>query len=250
MSKVTRRRFITTGLAATAGASGLVYVANRYGLIPPDCGGIYGIGETLTYASHRLLTSHSSMAREFDRSQISKPPFANGKPPRDEAYKKHEAAGFADWRLRIDGLVARPATFSLAELRSFPSRSQITHLACEEGWSFIAEWTGVPLSHVLNLAGALPQARYVAYFSAQRGWWDSIDMADAWHPQTLLTYGMNGADLPVGHGAPIRMRLPRQLGYKSVKYLTHLTVTDSIKGFGKGLGSAAPEEGYSWYAGI
>jgi DMSO/TMAO reductase YedYZ molybdopterin-dependent catalytic subunit len=190
------------------------------------------------------------MAREFDRSQISKPPFANGKPPRDEAYKKHEAAGFADWRLRIDGLVARPATFSLAELRSFPSRSQITHLACEEGWSFIAEWTGVPLSHVLNLAGALPQARYVAYFSAQRGWWDSIDMADAWHPQTLLTYGMNGADLPVGHGAPIRMRLPRQLGYKSVKYLTHLTVTDSIKGFGKGLGSAAPEEGYSWYAGI
>ena len=139
---------------------------------------------------------------------------------------------------------------SLAELRSYPSRSQITHLACEEGWSFIAEWIGAPLSHVLNVVGILPQAKYVVYFSIDRDWWDSVDMADALHPQTLLTYGMNDGELPVGHGGPLRLRVPRQLGYKSVKYVTRLTVTDKLKGFGKGLGSAAPEAGYSWYAGI
>jgi DMSO/TMAO reductase YedYZ molybdopterin-dependent catalytic subunit len=252
MSSVSRRKLITTGLAATAGVSGLAVatrVADRYGLIPPDHGGIYGAGETLTYASQRLLTRHS-LAREFPRSQISTTPFANGKPPQGDAFKRLQAGEFADWRLAVDGMVARPASLSLAELRSYPSRSQITHLACEEGWSFIAEWTGVPLFHVLNVLRILPKARYVVYFSIQRDWWDSVDMADALHPQTLLTYGMNGSELPVGHGGPIRLRVPRQLGYKSVKYVTRLTVTDSLKGFGKGLGSAAPEGGYAWYAGI
>ena len=140
--------------------------------------------------------------------------------------------------------------FRLPNSRAIPSRSQITHLACEEGWSYIAEWIGVPLSHVLDVVGILPQARYVVYFSIEPDWWDSIDMADALHPQTLVTYGMNGGELPVGHGGPLRLRVPRQLGYKSVKYITRLTVTDSLKEFGKGLGSAAPEGGYAWYAGI
>jgi len=252
MSNLSRRKLITTGLAATAGASGLAMaakLADRYGLIPPDHGGIYGAGETLTYACQRLLTRHS-LAREFPRGQISKTPVANGKPPEDEAFKRLQAAGFADWRLAVDGMVARPASFSLAELKSYPSRSQITHLACEEGWSFIAEWIGVPLAHVLDVVGILPQARYVVYSSIQRGWWDSVDMADALHPQTLVTYGMNGGDLPVGHGGPLRLRVPRQLGYKNVKYITRLTVTDSLRAFGKGLGSAPPEGGYAWYAGI
>ena len=142
------------------------------------------------------------------------------------------------------------ASLSLAELKSYPSRSQITHLACEEGWSFIAEWIGVPLSHVLNVVGIQPQAKFVVYFSMERGWWDSVDMADALHPQTFVTYGMNGGDLPVGHGGPLRLRVPRQLGYKSVKYVSRLTITDDLKKFGKGLGSAAPEAGYAWYAGI
>ena len=252
MNKLSRRRLITTGLAATAGATGLTVaakLADRYGLIPPDCGGIYGAGATLTYASQRLLTRHS-LAREFPRSQISKAPFANGRPLKDEAYNRLRAGAFADWRVHVDGMVGNPSSFSLAEIRRFPSRSQITHLACEEGWSFIAEWTGVPLSHVLSAVEILPQARYVVYFSMEEGWWDSIDMADALHPQTFLTYGMNGGDLPMGHGGPIRLRVPRQLGYKSVKYVTRLTATDSLKGFGKGLGSGAPEAGYSWYAGI
>lgn len=251
MNKLSRRKLITTGLATAAGASGLAVaarLADRYGLIPPDHGGLYGVGETLTYASQRLITSHS-MAREFPRGQISKP-FANGRPPSDDAFKRLQAGGFAGWQLAIDGMVARPASFSLDQLKSYPSRSQITHLACEEGWSFIGEWIGVPLSHLLNAVGTLPQARYVAYFSIEPGWWDSIDMADALHPQTFLTYGMNGGDLPVGHGGPLRMRVPRQLGYKSVKYITRLMVTDSLKKLGKGLGSAAPEAGYAWYAGI
>ncbi|HEV2446733.1 MAG TPA: molybdopterin-dependent oxidoreductase [Candidatus Sulfopaludibacter sp.] len=123
-------------------------------------------------------------------------------------------------------------------------------LACEEGWSYIAEWSGVPLSHVLDLVGTLPQARYVVYRSIQPAAWESIDMAHAMHPQTLVTLGMNGGELPVGFGGPVRLRVPRQLGYKNVKYVTQLTVTDSLKKFGKGLGSASPEEGYAWYAGI
>jgi DMSO/TMAO reductase YedYZ molybdopterin-dependent catalytic subunit len=252
MSDLSRRKLIKTGLAAAAAASGLAVagsLARRYGLIPPDHGGIYGVGETLTYAAQRVLTRHSS-AREFPRSLISKPPFANGEPPKDEAFRRLQQGSFADWRLRVDGMVAHPTSFSLADLKRYPSRSQITHLACEEGWSFIAEWSGVPLSHLLHAVGILPQARYVVYFSIQPDWWDSVDMADALHPQTLVAYGMNGGDLPVGHGGPLRLRVPRQLGYKNVKYITRLTVTDDLKRFGQGLGSSAPEGGYAWYAGI
>jgi DMSO/TMAO reductase YedYZ molybdopterin-dependent catalytic subunit len=252
MSKLSRRKVITTSLALTAGASGLAVaarLAQRYGLIPPDAGGLYGPGETLTYAAQRVLTRHSA-AREFTRSQISKPPFANEVAPLNPEFKRLQEGGFTDWRLDVDGMVARPASFSLAEIMALPVRSEITHLACEEGWSYIAEWIGVPLSHVLNLVATLPQARYVVYRSIQSDWWESIDMADALHPQTLLAHGMNGGALPVSFGGPLRLRVPRQLGYKSVKYITRLTVTDSLKPFGKGLGSVSPEGGYAWYAGI
>jgi DMSO/TMAO reductase YedYZ molybdopterin-dependent catalytic subunit len=249
---MTRRQLISGGLAVAAGAGGIglaAKLAPRYGLIPPDGGGFYGPGETLTYAAQRLLTRHS-LAREFSPGQISARPFANEVMQLGDAFHRLEAGGFADWRLAIDGLVARPASLSVADIRKLPMSSQITHLACEEGWSYIAEWIGAPLSHVLHLAGTLPQARYVVYRSIQRDWWESIDMADALHPQTLVTYAMNGADLPVKFGGPLRLRVPRQLGYKSVKYITRLTVTDSLKKFGQGLGSSSPEAGYAWYAGI
>lgn len=252
MSNLSRRKLIKAGIAATVGVSGLgvaALLAQKYGLVPPDHGGIWGLGETLTYASQRLLTRHS-LAREFPRSKISKPPLANELAPLSDAYKRLQAGGFVDWRLTVDGMVAKPAAFSLAQLKSYPSRGQITILACEEGWSYIAEWIGVPLSQVLEAAGILPQAKYIVYHSIEPDWWDSIDMADALHPQTFLAYGMNGDDLPVGNGGPLRMRVPRQLGYKSVKFITHLTVTDDLKKFGKGLGSASPESGYAWYAGI
>ncbi len=254
MGSLSRRKLITTGLAATAGVTGVAiasHLADRYGLIPPDHSGFYGPGESLTYAAQRLLT-RQSLAREFPRSQISKTPFVNGGLSESDIVKSIETGRVADWRLAVDGLVARPASFSLADLKSYPSRSQITHLACEEGWSFIAEWIGLPLSHILDVVGILPQARHVVYFSIEPGWWDSVDMADALHPQTIVAYGMNGTDLPVGHGGPLRLRVPRQLGYKSVKYIARLTITDSLKRFGMGLGSGVggAEGGYSWYAGI
>ena len=249
---ISRRKLIVSGLAATASASGAAVaarLAQKYGLIPPDHDGLYGVGETLTYASQRLLTRHS-MAREFPRSQISPRPFQNELAPLTADFKRLQAGGFTEYRLAVDGMVHEPASFSIADLKSCPSRSHITEIACEEGWSYIAEWIGVPLSHVLNLAGAHPRARYVVYVSMEPDTWDSIDMADALHPQTLLCYGMNGSDLPVPHGGPLRMRLPRQIGYKNIKFINRLTVTDNLKTFGKGCGSAACEAGYAWYTGI
>jgi DMSO/TMAO reductase YedYZ molybdopterin-dependent catalytic subunit len=246
---MTRRGLIASGLAGLAGLETARRVANRYGLIPPDHGGIYGVGETLTYAAQRLLMYRHPLAREFNRSDVSKVFPVNGKPPETDDYRRLLSGQFSDWRLSVEGLVARPLSLSLADLKSYPSRTQITHQACEEGWSVIAEWTGVPLSYVLNLAGVSPRARYVAFFPFDESW-DSLDMPDAWHPQTLLAYGLNGQELPAPHGAPVRLRVARQLGYKSVKYLSSIVVTDTLKPFGKGLGSISPEWGYSWYAGI
>jgi DMSO/TMAO reductase YedYZ molybdopterin-dependent catalytic subunit len=249
MTKLSRRRLIGAGLGV-AGLTAAEKLAARYGLVPPDGGGLYGPGETLTYAAQRVLTRHS-MAHEFDRSRISQRPFANPvDPPLSDGFRKLQAGGFTDWRVTLDGMVSRPRSFSVEELRAMPARSQITSVQCEEGWNYIAEWTGVPLAHVLDVSGALPQARYVVYRSFQPDWWESIDMADALHPQTILAHRMNGAELPVPFGGPVRLRVPRQLGYKSVKYIARLTVTDDLKKFGKGLGSASPEGGYSWYAGI
>jgi DMSO/TMAO reductase YedYZ molybdopterin-dependent catalytic subunit len=247
-----RRKLIKTGLGAVAGAGALgaaVRTADRVGLIPANCRGVYGLSETLTYAGQRLLTKLPSMAREFERSQISSVIPVNGTAPKTEAFQKLLTGGFTEWRLTIDGMVDRPGSLSLANIKALPSRSQITHQACEEGWSFIAEWTGVPLSHVLEHVGIQPAAKYVFFFSFD-DWWDSIDMDDALHPQTLLAYGMNGPEIPLDHGAPLRLKVARQLGYKSLKYLSRMTITDSAKGIGDGLGSGSPSDGYSWYAGI
>ncbi len=252
MTDISRRKLILGGLAVAAGAAGVdaaARLARKYGLIPPDHGGLYGPGETLNYGFQRIFARHSR-AVEWPRTMISERPFANEIPPLTEAYRRLQAGGFADWRLTVDGLVNHPTSFSLDQLRSFPRSSQITEVACEEGWSYVAEWIGVRLSHVLNIVGVRPHAKYVVYFSTDPNWWDSVDMDEAMHPQTFLTYGMNGKDLPVGNGGPLRMRVPRQLGYKSVKFITHLTLTDDIKKFGDGLGSTEPASGYSWYAGI
>lgn len=236
-------------MVGAAGLGAADRIARRYGLIPPDGGGLYGPGETLTYAAQRLLTRHS-LAREFPRSMISKSPLMNEVAPPSAEFKRLQSGGFADWRLVVDGAVAHPGSFSLADIRALATHSQITEVVCEEGWSYVAEWIGTPLHLLLREVGTLPQTRYIVYRSIQQDWWESIDMADALHPQTFLTWGMNDGDLPVGFGGPLRVRLPRQLGYKSVKYVVHLTATDDIKKFGKGLGSASPEGGYAWYAGI
>lgn len=247
--KISRRNLILTGLAGASGLAVATRLAARYGLIPPDHGGLYGAGETLTYAAQRLLTARHSLAREFDRSQISKVVPVNGQPPRTEPYQRLLADGFFNWRLTVEGLVSGPTSFSLADLKQLPSRTQITQQACEEGWSVIVEYTGVPLSSILNLVGIQTKAKYVVFFPFDTSW-DSLDMADAWHPQTLLAYRMNGQELPIPHGAPLRLRVPRQLGYKSVKYLSRILVTDTLKNVRNGLGSISPDLGYSWYAGI
>jgi DMSO/TMAO reductase YedYZ molybdopterin-dependent catalytic subunit len=247
-----RRRWIGGALAAAgglAGGAGLVAEARRHSLIPPDATGPCAAGTALTYGVQRWLLGDTP-AREFPRDRISKKPFANGKPPSIGAFKKHQASGFADWRLVVEGKVAKARAFSLAELKNMPPSSQITEVACEEGWSYIAEWIGTPLSAVLAAVGMDYGARWVVYRSIEEDWWDSLDLADARHPQTLLAYGFNGGELPVEFGGPIRMRVPRQLAYKSVKYIDRVIITDDIRKFGKGLGSASPEAGYSWYAGI
>lgn len=251
MSKLfTRRTLVTAGLVTAAGATGFGAAA-RYGLIPPDYGTPFGAGETLTYAAQRLLTSERSLAREFTRSDISKAPVVNGPAPPDDAFRKLAADGFKDWRLQIEGLIERPASFTLEELRNMPSQSHILLHACEQGWSYIAEWTGVPLSQVLDLVKVKPSARYLAFMPYPnpqqttgiiRVQWDSIDMADALHPQTILAYGMNGGVLPADFGAPLRLRMGRQIGWKNTKYLQRIIVTDRMDLYRKGAGT--------WYGGI
>jgi DMSO/TMAO reductase YedYZ molybdopterin-dependent catalytic subunit len=252
MSGLSRRRLIVSGLSAAASVTGvgaMIEVAGRNGLIPPDHTGLFGVGETLTYAAQRVIAGDLALAREFSRNDISTAIPMNGPPPETDTYQRLLDGEFRDWRLQVDGLVTRPRSFSLADLKGYPAHTQITHQACEEGWSFIAEWTGVRLSHVLELVGVDDRARYVVFFPFDQ-FWESIDMADALHPQTFLAYGMNGQELPLGHGAPLRLRVARQLGYKSIKYLSRILVTESMAGFGQGLGGANPEEGYSWWAGI
>ena len=163
-----------------------------------------------------------------------------------EAYRRLQGGAFADWRLSVEGSVATPRTFSLAELKQLPSRTQITRHTCEEGWTAIGQWTGVPLSVVLDAVGILPTARFVVFYSYD-DWVDSIDLLDALHPQTILAYGMNGRDLPIPHGAPVRLRVERQIGYKSMKYLQRIVVTDEFDDGGK---KGNIQNGWAWYNGI
>jgi DMSO/TMAO reductase YedYZ molybdopterin-dependent catalytic subunit len=151
--------------------------------------------------------------------------------------------------LPVEGLVSKPAELSLETLKRFPSRTQVTQHNCEQGWSAIAEWAGVSLGRVLKEVGMLPQARYIVFHTVD-GWWDSLDMFDALHPQTLLAYGMNGRELPVAHGAPVRLRVERQLGYKCLKYISRIDVTDRLDDVEDGTGAVGAPYGYSWYAGI
>ena len=177
---------------------------------------------------------------------------------RSPEWRAHAAAGFAGWRLRVDGLVEAPAAFSLAELQAMPARSQITRHDCVEGWSAIGKWTGVPLSEVLGRVRLRPEARFIVLHCAddfatglQRlPYYESIDLVDAFHPQTILAYGMNDTTLPIGHGAPIRLRVERQLGYKHAKFVMRVEAVASLAAIGQGRGGFWEDQGYDWYAGI
>jgi DMSO/TMAO reductase YedYZ molybdopterin-dependent catalytic subunit len=224
---------------------------------PPTYGNLLRMGDDLTYQAHRLLLPRRALAREYDHADISSILAIGTVDPGNakeaafdvdygETYARLRSRGFADWGLSVEGKVARPGVYSLADLKRLPQRSQITKHTCEEGWAAIAQWTGTQLSTVLAAAGALPDARYVT-FHAYDAIVDDIDMVDALHPQTILAYGMNGRDLPVQHGAPVRLRVETQLGYKSVKYLRRIVVTDRFDDNGK---SGDIQNGWSWYAGI
>ena len=247
-----RRKFIR-GIASSAA----VVLAGCTETDPPTYGNVLRMGDVLTYKAHRLLLPKHSLAREYEYSDISSVPAIGTTNPADPeksafneefgpVYERLLADEFANWRLTVEGKVMSPSSFSLADLKRMPSRTQITRHTCEEGWSAICQWTGVPLRDVLEAAGILPDARFVQVY-AYDNWGDGIDMLDALHPQTILAYGMNGRNLPTGHGAPLRMRVETQLGYKSMKFLRRIVVTDRFDDNGS---QGNIQNGWSWYAGI
>jgi DMSO/TMAO reductase YedYZ molybdopterin-dependent catalytic subunit len=246
---ITRRRAIVTGLASVGGL-----LLTRYPTdLPPTYGNLLRMGDTLTYAAHRALLPGESLVKEYREHDITSFPATGTTDPGvsvkgslGEEYRRFHAGGFADWRLAVEGRVSTPRMFSLADLKGLQSRSQITRHTCEEGWTAIGQWHGVPLSLVLDAAGILPTARFVVFYSYD-DWVDSIDLLDALHPQTLLAYGMNGRDLPIQHGAPVRLRVERQMGYKSMKYLKRIVVADEFEDGGK---KGNIQNGWAWYTGI
>ena len=247
------RRALVGGLASLGGLA----LGGCSGESPPTYGNHLRIGDNFTYWAQRLLLPRNALVREFEHADITSMPAIGTTNPGNakealfstdwgEAYDRLRKADFANWGLQIGGLVARPGVYSLTDLKALPARTQITRHTCEEGWSSIAEWTGAPLAALLSAAGMAPNARYLN-FHAYDEIVDSIDLIDALHPQTMLAYGMNGRDLPVAHGAPIRLRVETQLGYKSVKFLRRIEVVEKFDDFGK---NGDIQNGWSWHAGI
>ena len=215
----------------------------------------------LTYHAQRALVGDQALAREFSESEIRQGQRPNGSTdPRQNVaeYRELEATGFADYRLKIIGLVETPKSYSLAELRNMPSRTQITRHDCVEGWSCIAKWTGVPLGRLLDEAKVKSSAKFVVYhcydqMGGQVGlvnYYTSSDLIDAFHPQTLAAYGLNGGTLPIENGAPLRIRIERALGYKQPKYVHTVELVDSFSQYGLGQGGYWEDNGYDWYGGI
>ena len=241
---ITRRKAIITGFSGL----GALFLPGCSKDLPPTYGNILRMGDALTYAAHRTLLPGQSLAKEYRYRDISSFPAVGTTNPAkvssngySEEYDRLHREAFAGWRLSVEGLVERPGLYSLADLQQFPAQTQITRHTCEEGWTAIAQWTGVPLSTLLQHAGIQAKARFVNFHTFD-GWADSIDMLDAFHPQTILAYGMNGRDLPVPHGAPVRLRVERQIGYKSLKYLSRIVVTDEFVDLG--------DSGWAWYVGL
>jgi DMSO/TMAO reductase YedYZ molybdopterin-dependent catalytic subunit len=241
-----------TFLGRTVGLSGIVLAGCDAGPYTPPTsrGGLIGIADKLTMVSQRLLMANQPLVQEHDPRDITQNfPTWGQTNPDDEEYQRLLAKGFSEWRLPVDGLVRTPTSFSLDDLKSLQRRTQITAHICEQGWSAIAEWTGVPLLAVLQAAGGMtPEARYVA-IKAYDGWYEAYDMFDVVHPQTILAFGLNGQDLPRGNGAPVRLRVERHCGYKNLKFVKSVEVVSRIDNIGRGTGGINSDFGFHWYAG-
>jgi DMSO/TMAO reductase YedYZ molybdopterin-dependent catalytic subunit len=257
MAKSSRRRFLGRGLA---GASTLML------------GGCYDLSEKTwftdalgkveihTRRAQHLFAGPHTLAREYSKADISRVFRANGTlDPGTPAYAAQAASGFSHWRVTVTGLVERPLSLSMAALRALPARTQITRHDCVEGWSCIGEWKGAPLSLVLAMAGPKPEARYAVFYCADpmtaegdpnHYYYESLGLSEAVHPQTILAYEMNGRALTIPHGAPVRLRAERQLGYKQPKYLQRIDLVEDFSHIQGGKGGYWEDLGYSWYAGI
>jgi len=226
----------------------------------PSVRGVLDFGQLVSLRVQRLLLSGQPLAREFTAADISPDFPLNGTSmPNGFAYFQMMITQFAGWRLTVDGLVRHPLSLSLGEIKALPARSQITLHSCDEGWSAIGQWTGVALSHLLAAAELMPDARYIVFHcldelerTPDRSgiYYESLDLFDAFHPQPILAYGMNGQSLPVGHGAPLRLRVERQIGYKNAKYVTRVEAVETLDHVGRGRGGFWEDRGYQWYAGL
>lgn len=261
MTGLSRRRLFSLGGIAAGG--GLLSACD--GLARADSlGGIIKSAEGATMRWQRAI-GRDALAPEYTLADLSPDFKVNGThEPVEAAYQGMKRAGFADWRLEVGGLVTNPMSLALPQLKALPQRTQITKHDCVEGWTAIGQWTGPQLGLILKAAGLKPNARYVVFRcadnyggEASKGgaqstslYYESLDLVDAFHPQTILAHSMNGAPLSVGHGAPLRLRVERQLGYKQAKYVMAIDVVASLAGHGQGNGGYWEDRGYEWYAGI
>jgi DMSO/TMAO reductase YedYZ molybdopterin-dependent catalytic subunit len=244
-----KRRNVLVGLGAS-----LVAGCSKIGDSEP-MQKLFGLAEDWHRKTQRALGGREALAREFSPADIS--PYFRGNGTTDPGtsdYAASAASGFADWRLTVSGLVAQPLELSLDQIRILPQRTQITRHDCVEGWSAIGQWTGPQLKTILDMARLAPEARYVVFRCADNlgdgDYYESIDLVDAFHPQTIVAHELNGAPLPVTNGAPLRMRIERQLGYKHAKYLTGIEAVESLDPIAGGKGGYWEDRGYQWYAGI
>jgi DMSO/TMAO reductase YedYZ molybdopterin-dependent catalytic subunit len=250
---LSRRRLLTAGAASAGGM-----LLGGCDLLDegPSMQPLLDFGQMLSWRVHRLILAGQPLVREYTMADVSPDFPPNGtEMPGGFGYFELMISQFANWRLKVDGLVRKPQSLSLKELKELPARTQVTQHNCDEGWTAIGQWTGVPLAHVLGMAELAPEARYVVFHCLDemvRGafYYESIDLFDAFHPQTILAYGMNGKDLPTRHGAPLRLRVERHVGYKHAKFINRIEVVERLDRIGRGKGGFWEDRGYQWYGGL